>query len=70
VDVAAEVTATHLRLRVTDNGRGIGPDRTHRSGLANLHARAAELGGALTLAPHRPTGTTLEWTVPLPAGNS
>lgn len=70
VDVAAEATVTHLRLRVTDNGRGIDPARTRRSGLANLHTRAEELGGTLALAPRRPTGTTLEWTVPLPTGNS
>jgi signal transduction histidine kinase len=69
VDVTAEATATHLRLRVADNGRGIDPARTRRSGLANLHTRAAELGGTLTLAPNQPTGTTLDWTVPLPAAN-
>ena len=69
VDVAAEATVTHLRLRITDNGRGIDPARTRRSGLANLRTRATELGGTLTLTPHRPTGTTLEWTVPLPTGN-
>ncbi|MEU5894213.1 GAF domain-containing protein [Streptomyces sp. NPDC047461] len=69
VDVAAEATVAHLRLRVTDDGRGIDPIRTRRSGLANLHTRAADLGGTLTLAPHRPTGTTLEWTVPLLADN-
>ena len=69
LDVAAEATVTHLRLRVTDDGRGIDPTRARRSGLANLHARATELGGTLTLTPRRPTGTTLEWTVPLPAGD-
>nr|WSY53836.1 GAF domain-containing sensor histidine kinase [Streptomyces sp. NBC_00886] len=69
VDVSAEATATHLTLQVTDNGRGIDPTHTRRSGLANLHTRATELGGALTLAPRRPTGTILEWTVPLPAGS-
>jgi signal transduction histidine kinase len=70
VDIVAEATATRLRLLVTDNGRGIDPTRTRRSGLANLHTRATELGGTLTLAPRRPTGTTLEWTVPLPADKS
>ncbi|MEV6618703.1 ATP-binding protein [Streptomyces sp. NPDC051051] len=69
VDVAAEAPVTQLRLRVTDDGSGIDPTRTRRSGLANLHARATELGGTLTLTPRRPTGTTLEWTVPLPAGD-
>lgn len=67
VDVMAEATATHLMLRVSDNGRGIDPARTRRSGLANLRTRATELGGTLTIAPHRPTGTTLDWAAPLPA---
>jgi len=44
----------------------MGPHRIHRSGLADFHTRAPELGGTLT--PRRPTGTTLEWTVPLPVG--
>jgi signal transduction histidine kinase len=69
VNVSAEATATRLRLLVTDNGCGIDPTHTGRSGLANLHTRATELGGTLTLTPRRPTGTTLEWTVPLPADN-
>ncbi|MEU5893918.1 sensor histidine kinase [Streptomyces sp. NPDC047461] len=68
VNVTAEATATHLRLRISDDGRGIDPTRTRRSGLTNLHTRATELGGTLTLTPRRPTGTTLEWTVPLSAG--
>src|SRR5262249_57135505 len=35
-----------LALRVRDNGRGMGAT-TRRSGLANLAARAGELGGGL-----------------------
>ncbi|MEV0740232.1 histidine kinase [Streptomyces sp. NPDC050549] len=67
VDVAAEATATHLTLRVAADGHGIDPTRARSSVPAGLHARATELGGTLTLAPRLPTGTTLEWTVPLPA---
>ncbi|WP_405909906.1 GAF domain-containing protein [Streptomyces sp. NBC_00828] len=67
VDVAAEATATHLRLTIGDNGRGIDPTNTHRSAPATLHTRADELDDTLTLTPRHPTGTTLEWTVPLPA---
>jgi len=69
VDVTAEVTPTHLRLRVADNGRGIDPARTRHSGLANLHSRATELGGILTVSPNQPAGALLEWTVPLRADN-
>ncbi|WP_051834052.1 ATP-binding protein [Streptomyces sp. NRRL S-646] len=67
--VDAEATATRPPLRVADNGRSIDPARTRCGGLANLHARAVEPGGTLTLTPRRPTGTVLEWTVPLPADN-
>ncbi|WP_460112245.1 sensor histidine kinase [Streptomyces platensis] len=65
VDVGVEVTDTALKLRVADDGRGIGPEVTRRSGLANLRARAEELGGAFTLSPNQPGGTVVEWVVPL-----
>lgn len=66
VEIAAEVTDTLLRLRVTDDGRGIDPAVTRRSGVSNLRHRAERLGGTLTLGPHRPSGTVVEWAVPLP----
>ncbi|MEU4493394.1 ATP-binding protein [Streptomyces sp. NPDC023998] len=69
VDVTAEATATHLRLRVADNGTD--PAGTRGTGLANLQARATDLGGTLTLTltPNQPAGTVLHWAVPLPADN-
>ena len=67
VEVTAEATATELRLRVADNGRGIDPAATRRSGLSNLRTRAEDLGGTFTITPDEPTGTVLEWTVPLHA---
>ncbi|WP_055585624.1 sensor histidine kinase [Streptacidiphilus griseoplanus] len=69
VEVAAEVGATAVRLRVTDNGGGIDPATSRRSGLANLRARAEQLGGTFTVAPREPAGTVLEWSAPLPTGN-
>lgn len=67
VEVSVEVDDARVRLRVADNGRGIDPDVTRRSGLANARSRAGELGGTLTLAPGASgTGTVLEWTAPLP----
>ncbi|WRZ89176.1 GAF domain-containing protein [Streptomyces sp. NBC_01007] len=65
VEVTAEATATTLRLRVADNGRGIGPDVTRRSGLGNISTRAEHLGGSCALTSNQPNGTVLEWTVPL-----
>lgn len=67
VEVTAETDGTRLRLRIADNGCGIDPAVTRRSGLDNLRRRAAELGGSFTLTPNEPTGTIAEWTVPLPA---
>ncbi|MFB7240998.1 histidine kinase [Streptomyces populi] len=65
VEVTAEATADTLRLRVADNGRGIGPDVTRRSGLGNIGTRAEHLGGSCALTANEPSGTVLEWTVPL-----
>ncbi|MDX6324315.1 MAG: hypothetical protein QOK15_669 [Nocardioidaceae bacterium] len=63
--VELQVTPTHLRLRVTDNGKGLPEDRAEY-GLRNARRRAVLLGGALDLWPHEPTGTIFVWSVPLP----
>ncbi|WP_275560022.1 GAF domain-containing protein [Streptomyces sp. 5-6(2022)] len=65
VDVSVEVTDTALRLKVADNGHGVDPAVTRRSGLANLKRRAEELGGSFSLRPNEPTGTVVEWAAPL-----
>ncbi|MCI3278304.1 PAS domain-containing sensor histidine kinase [Streptomyces cylindrosporus] len=66
VDVNVEAGGGILRLEVADNGCGIDPAVTRRSGLANLRRRAEERGGTFALTPNRPTGTVLVWSVPLP----
>ena len=55
--------AERITLEVHDDGIGLGPTR-RRSGLANLRRRAERHGGRLMLAPRRPTGTCLSWTIP------
>ncbi|NUS18100.1 MAG: GAF domain-containing protein [Streptomyces sp.] len=67
VEVGVEVSGGRVRLRVADDGCGVDPAVTRRSGLANARARAEELGGTFGLTA-RPsgTGTVLEWAVPLP----
>ncbi|OIJ88514.1 histidine kinase [Streptomyces colonosanans] len=69
VDVSVEASGTALRLWVADDGRGIDPTVTRRSGLGNLRRRAEELGGTFTLASNKPSGTVVEWVVPLPAAS-
>ncbi|MCN9244710.1 GAF domain-containing protein [Streptomyces sp. RY43-2] len=69
VDVTVETSGTTLRLRVADDGRGIDPAVTRRSGLANLRRRAEDLDGTFTLDANSPSGTVVEWVVPLPASS-
>jgi len=68
VDLIVESTdapsPARLTLRVRDNGVGIG-DTTRSSGTANLRQRAERRGGSLTLGPNAPSGTCLEWSVPI-----
>jgi signal transduction histidine kinase len=63
--VELQVTPTHLRLRVSDNGKGL-PENRSEYGLRNARRRAVLLGGALDLWPNEPTGTIFVWSVPLP----
>ncbi|MGA4544284.1 GAF domain-containing protein [Uniformispora flossi] len=71
VEVAVQVTATHLRLTVEDDGVGISVPPDRRSGLANLDARARELGGTFRIAPtDGGPGTVLTWTVPRTSGST
>ncbi len=58
-----QVTPTHLRLKVTDDGAGIPGDR-HERGLRNARRRAMLLGGSLDLWPNEPSGTIFVWSVP------
>lgn len=64
VVVRLAVTAHEARLTVTDDGLGIQPGG-RRSGLRNMQARAAALGGSSTASALPEGGTRLEWWVPL-----
>lgn len=67
IDVMVEVDPATVVLMVTDDGVGISPTGpSRRSGVANLSARAQELGGSCLMeraAEHG--GTRLVWRVPL-----
>jgi signal transduction histidine kinase len=59
------IAGDRLRIEVADDGIGL-PAGGRRSGLANLAARASQLGGTCTVA-RRPDagGTCLVWDVPI-----
>ena len=64
VTVDLDVHDDGVRLRVCDNGRGIGaPART--SGLTNLAARARRHHGTFHISALPNRGTELVWTVPI-----
>jgi signal transduction histidine kinase len=48
VTVSARVAGGRLALRVSDDGRGAGPDLVPGSGISGMRERAALLGGSLT----------------------
>jgi signal transduction histidine kinase len=64
VQVAVRVTGGWLRLRVSDDGRGI-PEEGRRSGIENMRTRAEKAGGTFELRPNKPKGTVVEWGVPI-----
>jgi len=64
VSVAVVVDAAAVELTVADDGVGLPPDG-RRSGLVNLGARAAEVGGEFSAGPRPGGGTLLVWRAPL-----
>jgi signal transduction histidine kinase len=66
VEVSVAVRDDELHLEVVDDGVGMG-EPARRSGLANLSARAAQLGGTFAVASSPGAGTRIRWCVPLVA---
>jgi signal transduction histidine kinase len=65
VDVHLVAAGGRLTLCVEDNGIGPPDALGEGRGLRNMTARAEHLAGTFTLTPRAPTGTRLEWSVPL-----
>jgi signal transduction histidine kinase len=62
VGVSADPATGGVELVVADDGTGIDPAQTRRSGLANLAERAQRHGGTLDV-DSGPSGTTLTWRI-------
>lgn len=58
----------HVIARITDDGVGMPEELVLSSGLSNLHGRAEQLGGSMTVGPRDGGGTVVTWRVPLPTG--
>jgi signal transduction histidine kinase len=60
IDVSDE-----LSIDITDDGRGIDPASTRRSGLANMQRRADLVGGSCEVADAPGGGTRVRWSAPI-----
>ena len=66
LQVGWHLTRDRLWLRVRDNGCGFDPGAAHAgNGLKNLHRRAEEIGGTLTVDAAPGQATTVEIDIPL-----
>lgn len=72
ITVGLATTDNHVQLVVRDDGLGFSPSPTDdarargHDGLVNMHQRAAELGGALTIESVPGQGTVVTLDAPLP----
>lgn len=57
--------ADELTIDITDDGCGIPPESTRRSGLANLRRRAELVGGSCIIRAAVDGGTHIRWVAPL-----
>jgi len=66
VEVRLTAGDSDVLLEVQDDGVGIRPDPSRRSGTANLASRARARGGSFSIAPvSEGGGTLLSWSAPL-----
>jgi signal transduction histidine kinase len=55
-------------MTVVDDGIGVlNTGQSEGRGLDNMSARASKLGGSCDIRPTEPTGTAVDWRVPLRA---
>ncbi len=64
-DMVLEIGDGWLSFSLVDDGIGPPNAPTAGHGLRNMSARAHNLGGTCTISRHEPTGTIVEWRVPV-----
>ena len=67
-EVGVEVSATEVRVTVSDDGIGLDPARPPHVGLWSMHERAAEVGGRCAVTAGAGGGTVVRATLPLVMG--
>jgi signal transduction histidine kinase len=65
IEVVVTVEGEWLSLSLTDDGVGIGDGPSAGNGIRNMTTRAENLGGTCIIGRREPSGTIVEWRVPL-----
>jgi signal transduction histidine kinase len=65
VEVVIAAEDGTLLVSVADNGIGPPAGRTAGNGLRNIADRARALSGSVSITAHSPSGTLIEWRVPI-----
>jgi signal transduction histidine kinase len=68
IEAVVAVEGEWLSFSLIDNGIGVSDGPSAGSGLRNMSIRAENLGGTFTISQRKPSGTIVEWRVPLSLG--
>lgn len=64
-DVVIGVSDGSITLSVADDGVGVSDEPTAGHGTENMRERAERLGGEFSIRPRKPSGTLVQWAVPI-----
>jgi two-component system sensor histidine kinase DevS len=65
VEAIVDVESGSLKFSLLDDGIGVDTTPSAGEGLRNISLRATNLGGSCTVSRREPSGTIIEWIVPL-----
>jgi two-component system, NarL family, sensor histidine kinase DevS len=68
IEAVVAVEGEWLSFSLIDDGVGVSDGPSAGNGLRNMSTRAENLGGTFTISRREPTGTVVEWRVPLLLG--
>jgi two-component system sensor histidine kinase DevS len=70
IEAVVAVEGEWLSFSLIDDGVGVSEGPSAGNGIRNMSTRAENLGGTFTIGRRKPTGTIVEWRVPLSLGQT
>ena len=70
IEAIVAVEGEWLSFSLVDDGVGVSEGPSAGNGIRNMSTRAENLGGTFTISGRKPTGTVVEWRVPLSLGQT